>query len=68
MFDLLVSSNYGYAIETSFGLWEGNSRITLAANYNETEVDDVGTLNPIVVYRVLVLDNAGTRDVECKII
>jgi iron complex outermembrane receptor protein len=41
----------------SFDLWEGNSRITLAANYNETEVDDVGTLNPIGEGRVAAIED-----------
>ncbi len=41
----------------SFDLWEGNSRLTLAANYNETEVDDVGTLNPIDDDRVSAIED-----------
>ncbi|WP_421133132.1 TonB-dependent receptor plug domain-containing protein [Alteromonas sp. A079] len=41
----------------SFELWGGDSRLTLAANYNETEVDDVGTLNPIGEGRVAAIED-----------
>jgi len=41
----------------SFDLWQGNSRITIAANYNETEVDDRGTLNPISDGRVAAIED-----------
>jgi len=41
----------------SFELWGGDSRLTLAANYNETEVDDVGTLNPIGAGRVAAIED-----------
>ena len=35
----------------------GDSRITVAANYNKTEVDDVGTINPISEGRVAALED-----------
>ena len=41
----------------SFDAWGGSSRLTLAANYNETEVDDVGTLNPIGEGRVAAIED-----------
>ncbi len=40
----------------AFGLGSGESDITLAINYNETKVDDVGTVNPIDEDRVEALE------------
>ncbi|MBT8083538.1 MAG: TonB-dependent receptor [Gammaproteobacteria bacterium] len=40
-----------------FGLGNGESNITVAANYNKTEVDDVGTVNPIDADRVRALED-----------
>ncbi|MDH3811717.1 MAG: TonB-dependent receptor [Gammaproteobacteria bacterium] len=40
-----------------FALGSGESTITVAANYNKTEVDDVGTLNPIDDDRVRALED-----------
>ena len=45
-----VVGNFG------FDLGRGNSEITLVANYNKTEVDDRGTVNPITVDRVAALE------------
>jgi iron complex outermembrane receptor protein len=39
-----------------FAFGEGDSDITIAANWNETEVDDVGTVNPIDADRVQALE------------
>jgi iron complex outermembrane receptor protein len=41
----------------SFSLGEGESRITFAGNYNKTEVDDVGTINPISAGRVQAIED-----------
>lgn len=41
----------------TFDAWGGESRLTLAANYNETEVDDVGTINPIGDGRVAAIED-----------
>ncbi|MGQ8363901.1 TonB-dependent receptor plug domain-containing protein [Glaciecola sp. 1036] len=41
----------------SFDFLGGSSRLTLAANFNETEVDDVGTLNPIGAGRVAAIED-----------
>ncbi len=41
----------------NFDLWEGSSKIVFAANYNKTEVDDVGTVNPIDAGRVQALED-----------
>lgn len=41
----------------AFGLMGGSSEITLAANYNETEVTNVGTVNPIDGGRVAALED-----------
>ncbi|MBO1254861.1 TonB-dependent receptor [Alteromonas sp. 5E99-2] len=41
----------------SFDLAGGESRLTVAANYNETEVDDVGVLNPIDDDRVAAIED-----------
>jgi len=46
-----IVGNYGFA------LGSGDSTITLAANYNKTEVDDVGTVNPIDADRVAALED-----------
>ncbi|MCH9693505.1 MAG: TonB-dependent receptor [Gammaproteobacteria bacterium] len=46
-----VVGNYG------FELGSGDSSITFAANYNKTEVDSVGTLNPISADRVRALED-----------
>jgi iron complex outermembrane receptor protein len=35
----------------------GDSRLTLAANYNKTEVDSVGTVNPIDEGRVAAIED-----------
>jgi len=40
-----------------FALGSGESTLTLAANYNKTEVDSVGTLNPIDSDRVHALED-----------
>ena len=40
-----------------FALGSGESNITIAANYNKTEVDSVGTLNPISSDRVRALED-----------
>ena len=41
----------------SFDFLGGDSRLTVAANYNKTEVDDVGTLNPISDGRVAAIED-----------
>jgi iron complex outermembrane receptor protein len=41
----------------TFDAWGGESRLTLAANYNQTEVDDVGTINPIGDGRVAAIED-----------
>ncbi|MEM0909857.1 MAG: TonB-dependent receptor [Pseudomonadota bacterium] len=41
----------------NFDLWGGDSKVVFAGNYNETEVDDVGTLNPIDDDRVRALED-----------
>lgn len=41
----------------NFDLWGGDSKLVFAGNYNETEVDDVGTLNPISAGRVRDLED-----------
>nr|WP_297348949.1 TonB-dependent receptor [uncultured Glaciecola sp.] len=41
----------------SFDLWGGESRVTVAANYNKTEVDSVGTVNPIGDGRVAAIED-----------
>lgn len=46
-----VVGRYGFA------LGSGESDITLAANYNKTKVDNVGTLNPISSGRVHALED-----------
>lgn len=40
-----------------FAFGNGDSDITIAANWNETEVDDVGTVNPISAGRVQALED-----------
>jgi iron complex outermembrane receptor protein len=40
-----------------FALGNGESNITVAANYNKTEVDSVGTVNPIDADRVRALED-----------
>lgn len=40
-----------------FALGSGDSQITIAANYNKTEVDSVGVLNPIDADRVSALED-----------
>jgi len=40
-----------------FGFGEGDSTITVAFNWNDTKVDDVGTLNPIDADRVQALED-----------
>ncbi|MFC3120574.1 TonB-dependent receptor plug domain-containing protein [Agaribacter flavus] len=40
-----------------FDFMGGDSRITVAANYNETEVDSVGTVNPISAGRVNAIED-----------
>lgn len=40
-----------------FALGSGDSNITIAANYNKTEVDSVGTVNPIGAGRVQALED-----------
>ena len=46
-----VVGNFG------FGLGSGESTITVAANYNKTEVDNIGTVNPIGAGRVRALED-----------
>lgn len=46
-----VVGNFGFA------LGSGESTITIAANYNKTEVDSVGTVNPIGAGRVAALED-----------
>lgn len=41
----------------SFDFLGGESRLTVAANYNKTDVEDVGTLNPINEGRVAALED-----------
>jgi iron complex outermembrane receptor protein len=41
----------------SFDFMGGDSRLTLAANYNETKVDSVGTVNPIGEGRVAAIED-----------
>ncbi|AEP31624.1 TonB-dependent receptor plug domain-containing protein [Brumicola nitratireducens] len=41
----------------SFDMWGGDSRLTVAANYNKTEVDSVGTINPISAGRVAAIED-----------
>lgn len=41
----------------AFDLWGGDSRLTVAANYNKTEVDSVGTINPISAGRVAAIED-----------
>ncbi|MEE4162983.1 MAG: TonB-dependent receptor, partial [Woeseiaceae bacterium] len=41
----------------AFGLGSGESDVTVAFNFNETEVDDVGTVNPIDADRVAALED-----------
>lgn len=40
-----------------FALGEGESKLVLALNYNKTEVDNVGTLNPISAGRVQAIED-----------
>ena len=40
-----------------FAFLNGDSRITVAANYNKTEVDDTGTVNPIDEGRVSAIED-----------
>jgi iron complex outermembrane receptor protein len=40
-----------------FALGNGDSDVTVALNYNDTEVDDVGSINPIDEDRVNALEN-----------
>lgn len=49
----------GFDIVGNFGfdLGNGSSTVTVAANYNKTEVDDVGTVNPIGSGRVAALED-----------
>lgn len=53
------TTTFGIDIVGNFGfdLGSGFSQITLAANYNETEVDNVGNLNPIDDDRVSALED-----------
>jgi len=46
-----IVGNYG------FDAFSGSSQITLAFNYNETEVDDRGTINPISDDRVQAIED-----------
>jgi len=41
----------------SFDFMGGDSRLTIAANYNKTEVDSVGTVNPISAGRVQAIED-----------
>lgn len=41
----------------SFDFMGGDSRLTIAANYNKTEVDNVGTVNPINATRVAAIED-----------
>lgn len=41
----------------SFDFMGGDSRLTIAANYNKTEVDSVGTVNPISAGRVAAIED-----------
>jgi iron complex outermembrane receptor protein len=41
----------------TFDFLSGESRLTVAANYNKTEVDDVGTVNPISDGRVNAIED-----------
>ncbi len=49
----------GFDIVGNFGfdLAGGDSQVTVAANYNKTEVDSVGTVNPIGAGRVQALED-----------
>ena len=49
----------GFDIVGNFGfdLMGGDSMVTVAANYNETDVDDVGTVNPIDAGRVAAIED-----------
>jgi iron complex outermembrane receptor protein len=40
-----------------FEAWEGSSNLTLAMNYNKTEVTDLGLVNPISAARVQALED-----------
>ncbi len=40
-----------------FALGSGDSTVTIAANYNKTDVDSVGTLNPISAGRVRAIED-----------
>ena len=46
-----VVGNYG------FDAWGGDSNLTIAFNWNDTEVDNVGTVNPIDADRVRALED-----------
>jgi len=46
-----IVGNFGFA------LGSGDSSVTIAANYNKTEVDSVGTVNPISAGRVAALED-----------
>jgi iron complex outermembrane receptor protein len=46
-----IVGNFGFA------LGSGESTVTIAANYNKTEVDSVGTVNPIDADRVAALED-----------
>ncbi len=41
----------------NFDFLQGDSRLTIAANYNKTEVDDRGTINPISDGRVAAIED-----------
>jgi len=41
----------------NFELWGGNSKVVVAANYNKTEVDSTGTVNPISAGRVQAIED-----------
>jgi iron complex outermembrane receptor protein len=43
--------------DIGFALGSGDSTVTIAANYNKTEVDNVGTVNPIGQGRVAALED-----------
>ncbi|MEM8984775.1 MAG: TonB-dependent receptor [Pseudomonadota bacterium] len=42
---------------TGWDAWGGSSQLTIAFNWNDTEVDSVGTLNPISAGRVQALED-----------
>ncbi len=52
-----TTSGFDIVGNTDFDLWSGSSSITLAFNINETEVDNVGDINPISDSRVAAIED-----------